>query len=181
MAKAVVLCALLFVVSACGAAERRSSGDRTPQATTTAESPPDSRAAGIYTYDQAKQLGIPVPAIPPAAELCHPTPDDGFDGFTLEELDGPDVQAADNAPTCWADPRSALYSIGYSVEAVRDAPTAYLKGQIICAPSPLSRGEELRDPRSMLSGAVGVKPTDDVDELVRGCASAQASRDDGSK
>jgi hypothetical protein len=134
MPRALLLCALALVFSACGAGEHRlSSTER--EASPSVERRADSRLD--YTYEQAKRLGIPVPAIPPAEELCHPTPDDGFDGFTLEELDTLD---SETGRTCTADPRSALYSVGYSVEAVREAPTAYLKGQIICAPSPFSRG-----------------------------------------
>ena len=165
MPRALLACVLALVVGGLGAGEHRLSG------TERGGSPSVERRAYLrldYTYDEAKRLGIPVPAIPPAAELCDSAPDDGFDGYTLEELDALD---SETGPPCTADPRLGLYSVGYSVEAVRDAPTAYLKGRIICAWNQLSPGQELRGgPRSMLT-APGVKPTDDVDELVRGCTS----------
>jgi hypothetical protein len=74
--------------------------------------------------------------------------------------------------------------VGYSVEEVRLAGSAYEKGKLICsapaagatlfrtpAPDP---GEEINPEMLMktkLQRAYGVEGSDDVDELVRGCAS----------
>jgi hypothetical protein len=130
MPRAVLLCVLVFVVSACDVGERHSSGERARQAAPTVQNRRDMRSLGIYTYEQAKRLGI-VRAVPPGAPLCHPTPDPGF---TPAQLKSPKMPAARHRE-CWAE-KLALYSVGYSIEAVRDAPTAYLKGQIICTPGP---------------------------------------------
>jgi hypothetical protein len=79
------------------------------------------------------------------------------------------------APTCIVDPRLALIALDYSVEAVRDAPTAFEKGKLICgglAPSiPVTFGpaELDRFTRERLGNAYGVDAADPLDELVAGC------------
>jgi hypothetical protein len=52
------------------------------------------------------------------------------DGLSAGELDTPEERAAleremDTAGSCIVDPRLGLIGLGYSVEAVRDAPSAF--------------------------------------------------------
>jgi Subtilisin inhibitor-like len=151
------------------------------------EMPADDPANGEYNYEHAQAVGIQVPRIPSADELCPPSSPD--DGFSAEELDTPaEVEAIERAlkaaPSCTVDPRLATYSPGYSVEAVRGAASAFAKGAALCRmfapslPAGLANDPDAIDrfTRDHLQGGIGVEPTDSLDELVRGCKTTDWGR-----
>ena len=95
-------------------------------------------------------------------------------------MDTPEKQQAlerevATAPTCIVDPRLGVTVLGYSVDAVRNAPSAFEKGRLICggsAPSIPAHADERdydRFARSRLRNAYGVDASDPRDELVAGC------------
>jgi hypothetical protein len=143
--------------------------------------PKDDPDHGIYNYEHAKALGIRVRRVPAAENLCPQTADDGF---SPAELDTPEERAAAErematASTCTVDPRLGLVVIGYSVEAVRAAPTAFEKGRIICSGAAISllaledaRGYD-RIARERLRKGYGVDPSDSLADLVAGCRTTQ--------
>jgi hypothetical protein len=139
--------------------------------------PEDDPAHGIYSYDHARAVGIRVDPVPSADLLCPLNVAD--DGFSADELDTPEKRAEleremATAPSCMVDPRLGLIVLGYSVEAVRDAESAFEKGRLICggiAPSvPAFDAEGFDDlVRDRLRTAYGVVPSDSLVELVAGC------------
>ena len=142
--------------------------------------PNDDPARGIYNYDHARGLGIRVGPIPPATQLCPTNVAD--DGFSADELDTPEERAKlerqmATAPSCITDPRLSLIVLGYSVEAVRNASSAFKKGSLVCgggAPSmPASFDDADRDrfARSRVRSAYGVDGDDSIVELIAGCRS----------
>jgi hypothetical protein len=140
--------------------------------------PPDDPVRGIYNYEHAREAGIRVDPVPPDDELCPTGVED--DGLSSEEMDTPEERQAieremATAPTCIVDPRLAVIVLGYSVEAVRNAPSAFEKGKLICggiAPSIPGVGNR-HDldllARRRLRNAYGVDASDTLDELVAGC------------
>jgi hypothetical protein len=140
--------------------------------------PKDDPARGIYNYDHAREAGIRVDPVPPDDELCPTGTAD--DGFSSEEIDTPEEREAleremATSRTCIVDPRLGLIVLGYSVEAVRKATSAFEKGKLICggiAPSiPAIADEADRDrfARERLRNAYGVEASDPNAELVAGC------------
>jgi hypothetical protein len=71
--------------------------------------------------------------------------------------------------------RLALIRVGYSVEAARDAPSAFEKGKLLCGAVPPSihgtfdRDDLDRFARQRLRSAYGVDAEDSLSELVAGC------------
>jgi hypothetical protein len=142
------------------------------------EQPADDPARGIYNYEHAREAGIRVDPVPPDGELCPTRVED--DGLSPEEMDTPEERQAleremATAPTCTVDPRLGVIVLGYSVDAVRDAPSAFEKGKLICGgiePSipAISNKEDLdRVARQRLRNAYGVDVNDPLQELVAGC------------
>jgi hypothetical protein len=172
VARVAIVLAVLIAVAGCGA----SGAEREPEAGPA--QPEDDPEHGIYNYDHARELGIRVDAIPPADQLCPTGVED--DGFSAEELDTPEEVAEierqmATAPSCVVDPRLALIGLGYSVEAVRNAPSAYEKGRLICSgfapsvPASFTAADFDRFTRDRLENAYGVGDDDRLDELVAGC------------
>ncbi|MGH2996308.1 MAG: hypothetical protein ACRDON_07860 [Gaiellaceae bacterium] len=178
----VLVLALATATAACGAEGAEEPESRPPQEGGVLM-PEGDPARGIYNYEQAKAVGIPVAAVPPPDEVCPVGPPD--DGFTSEELDKPEeIEALERqmatAPTCVADPRLGLFGVGYDVEAVRAAASAYEKGRIICSgfwahptiPADVAEPEAFaRFQRERLRKAYGVEPEDELEVLVAGCRS----------
>ena len=187
----------VLLVTGCGYSDESSSGPgaSSPQATQTypsVQQPADDPAHGIYNYEHAKALGLPVPAMPPPDELC--TPDLSGDGISPDELDTPEERAAleermATAPSCRVDPRESILIVGYSIEAVAAADSAYEKGKLICSspgaaatffrPGLLIAGEQDYPDlvRARLRSAYGVEEGDDPEEVVRGCAATELGRE----
>ena len=172
MPRGAAVLVVLLAVAGCGGGSEGAAEEAAPA------QPKDDPARGIYNYDHAREVGIRVDPIPPAEQLC-PTgvPDDGF---SAEELDTPAEvaeleQEMATAPTCIADPRLALIGLGYSVEAVRDAPSAFEKGKLICSgfapsvPASFTAADFDRLTRERLRNAYGVDDDDSLAELVAGC------------
>lgn len=181
-ATACVLLLAALAMAGCRADDKEAAGPALPE---------DDPAHGIYNYEHAKAVGIPVDPIPPPDEIC---PADTVDeGFSAEDMDAPEEQAAierelATAPSCTADPRGAVIDVGYSVAAVSAASSAFEKGRLICsaegiggslfrAPPALAGGDPYILIRARLARAYGVEPSDDVDELVRGCAATSFGQD----
>jgi hypothetical protein len=164
----IVFALLVIALAACGG--REAAGPTQPK---------DDPAQGIYNYDHARALGIRVDPVPPAALLCPTNVAD--DGFSADELDSPEERAKleremATAPTCTVDPRLGLIVVGYSVEAVRDAESAFEKGKLICegiAPTvPALDAEGFDDlARDRVRTAYGVDRSDSFVDLVAGCRS----------
>jgi hypothetical protein len=120
------------------------------------EQPKDDPARGIYNYDHARELGIRVDPLPAEDELCPPDP-------------------ATATERCTIDPRTTIIVLGYSVEAVRKAGSAFEKGKLICggiAPSIPAIGDAQdhdRFARRRLRNAYGIDASDSLAELVAGC------------
>jgi len=55
--------------------------------------PAGDPSGGVYTYEQARAVGIDVPPIPSAAEMCPP-PDPTYSGIRPEDIDTPEERAA---------------------------------------------------------------------------------------
>ena len=151
MTRVAILLLVLLGLAACGEGERTAIAPALPE---------DDPVHGIYNYDHAREVGI-------------------RDGFSAEELDTAEEVAAieremATAPTCIADPRLALIVVGYSVDAVRTAPSAYEKGKLICGgiamslPATDAEGFD-RIARQKLRSGYGVDPSDSLEELVAGC------------
>ena len=168
MTRVAILLLVLLGLAACGEGERTAIAPALPE---------DDPVHGIYNYDHAREVGIRVDPIPPAEQLCPANAKD--DGFSAEELDTAEEVAAieremATAPTCIADPRLALIVVGYSVDAVRTAPSAYEKGKLICGgiamslPATDAEGFD-RIARQKLRSGYGVDPSDSLEELVAGC------------
>jgi hypothetical protein len=177
MARAALLLGLIAALAACGGRAQQAGGPVQAEDSGPIQ-PEDDPERGIYNYDHARELGIPVDPIPPADQLC-PT-NDRDDGFSAEELDTPeevaelDRQMA-TAPSCVVDPRLALIGLGYSVQAVRDAPNAFEKGRLVCAnytasvPAGFTAAQFDRFTRNLLRNAYGVDGDEPFDELAAGC------------
>lgn len=141
-------------------------------------------SGGLYNYEQAKAVGIDVPPIPSAAEMCPP-PDPTYRGILPEDIDTPEERAAldrkmENAPRCLSDPRGNTYYVGHDVAAVRAAGSAYEKGRLICAhhwmrtvadPDSQPTARELI--RERVHRALGVEPLDNRAELDAGCRTTE--------
>ncbi len=172
---------MVLTATGCGAASEPAAraGDA-PAATMPAGDP----SGGVYTYEQARAVGIDVPPIPSAAEMCPP-PDPTYSGIRPEDIDTPEERAAlerrmEKAPTCLADPRKTLYIVGHDVAAVRAAGSAFEKGRLICArhwfrthANPDSLPTAAEEIRARVHHADGVEPSDNRAELEAGCRTTE--------
>jgi hypothetical protein len=146
VARVAIALLVLFALTACGGSSEQAGPIQAK----------DDPARGIYNYDHARAVGIRVPPVPPADEICPPPPDSP-------------------SQRCTADPRLGTYSVGYSVEAVRSAPNAFTKGRLICGgrapslPGSFDAAERREFVLGRLRHALGVTPGDPLAELVAGC------------
>jgi hypothetical protein len=132
---------------------------------------------GIYNYRDAKAVGLSVPPIPPEEELCRNARSDvSIEGAGTSEARAMTDEPVSSDVACFADPRLAMYSVGYSVEAVRRAETPYEKGRLVCTAArsiPAQIGDPEAYLRSILRNAVGLSKDDDFQSVLNGCLSTE--------
>jgi hypothetical protein len=159
---------MMTVISACGGATQ----ERDAPVQGSVVMPRSDPDAGVYNYADAKAVGIDVPPIPRSDAMCPA----GDVGSTVESEASTGKETGESTKPCVVDPRLALYSVGYSVEAVQGAQSAYEKGQIICSGA-RSVPAMLDNPRAYLrgivDGAVGLSASDDMGAVSDGCLSTQ--------